>query len=39
MPQEFFEYVPEGGTAMGYLMVGLFTCLMAMVYRRRQVQA
>jgi hypothetical protein len=39
MPQEFFEYVPEGGTAMGYLLVGLFSCLMAMVYRRRQVQA
>ena len=39
MPQEFLELVPEGGTAMGYLLVALFSCLMAMVYRRRQVQA
>jgi hypothetical protein len=43
LPQEFLEYnplnVPEGGTAISYLLVGLFTCLMAMVYRRRQVQA
>jgi hypothetical protein len=40
MPQEFFEYVPEGGTALGYLLVGLFSCLAAAVYRtRRQVTA
>jgi hypothetical protein len=40
LPQEFMEYVPEGGTAVGYLLVGLFSCLAAGVFRtRRQVQA
>ncbi len=35
MPQEFFEYVPEGGAALGYLLLGLFSCVVAAFYRRR----
>jgi hypothetical protein len=39
LPQEFLEYVPEGGAAMGYLLLGLVSCAAAALYRRQQLQA
>ena len=34
--QEFLQYVPEGGAAWMYLLLGGITCFGAMFYSRRQ---
>ena len=34
--QEFFEFVPEGGAAWMYLLLGGITCFGAMFYSRSQ---
>jgi hypothetical protein len=35
LPQEFLMYVPEGGAALGYLLLGVLSCVVAGYYRRR----
>jgi len=38
-PQEFFEYVPEGGTALMYLLLGGLTCFGTMFLKSRRRRA
>lgn len=35
-PQEFFEYVPEGGTALMYLLLAGFACFGTMYFKSRR---
>jgi hypothetical protein len=35
-PQEFFEFVPEGGTALSYLLLAGFACFGTMYFKSRR---